>query len=98
MFVICIAYNLTLERILQFYHNIKMDSYLDYIDLGELPDDLRVEILSREPSAHQKMTKLTAGIAKSSEAHRLKSICLKSISMRELEKYKEEYTPHTICE
>jgi hypothetical protein len=71
---------------------------LDWIDLSDLPDDLKTEILSREKSAHSKLPYITKGIKSTSNYHWLRTTCLQPISDEELDKYKELYNPITICQ
>jgi hypothetical protein len=71
---------------------------LEWIDLSELPDDLKVNILTRDSEHYSKLPHISKGVSNASKLQRLRNACLNPISNDELEEYKNEYEPATICQ
>jgi hypothetical protein len=71
---------------------------LNWIDLSNLPDEVKTKILSKEPSVYSMMPYINKGIESTSKYHRLKTNCLKAITETELNIYKELYIPNSLCQ
>ena len=75
-----------------------MDQPPDWIDLSELPEELKANIISRESDNYVKIPFISKGVSNASKLHRLKTGCLKPITSKELDKYKSSYEPPLICQ
>jgi hypothetical protein len=71
---------------------------LEWIDLSELPDDLKVNILTRDSEHYSKLPHISKGVNNASKLQRLRNACLKPISNDELDQYKMGYQPPLICQ